>query len=151
MKRCSKSAVILAVIMILSLLAGCSSMGNNKLERDANGKGNIGDFYLEILGYAVDVDENNIPILYLKLLFENKSDDTACFDMVADVDVFQNGLGLKRLYTDETGSTGIQAGASVEVILGYYLTDGSDVDIEITDIIGQYDEKIKETLKLNVE
>ena len=142
--------VILAAIVILSILSGCSPIGN-KLERDAIGKGNIGDFFLEILGYAVDVNENNTPVIYLKILFENKSDDTACFNMVADVDVFQNGIGLKPIYTDEAGSTSVQTGASIEVILAYYLMDESDVDIEISDVLGEYDEKIKRTLQINIE
>lgn len=152
-----KKLFVVMLAFAILFLSSCSVVDEvnqaledaNKIERDATGKGNIGNFYLEILDYALDVDENNAPVIGLKILFENRSDDTACFDWVAEVDVFQNGIELDRLYMDEAGETNIQAGASIEVILVYSLTDESEVDVEITDCMGQYDGKIKQTIKIN--
>lgn len=152
-----KRVFVLFLAFAILFLSSCSVVDEvnqaledaNKIERDENRKGNIGDFYLEIVDYGVDVDEYNTPVIALQILFENRSDDTANFDWVADVDVFQNGIALDFVTSDENRTTSIQSGASIKVIMVYQLRDTSDVDVEITDCMGQYDGKIKQTIKIS--
>ena len=56
---------------------------------------------------------------------------------------------LDYLYMDEAGETSIQSGASIKVIMVYQLRDTSDVDVEITDCMGQYEGKVKQTIRIS--
>lgn len=93
--------------------------------------------------------KNGELILGIKYSFTNNSDDAACFDWVVDDDVFQNGAELPKIYTDENATTNIQSGASIDVVIVYQLTDTSDVDIELTDIMEQYEGKITKTIQIS--
>lgn len=144
-----KASIISTVILVICIMActigGCS----NKIERSNNGKGNIGDFYLEIEDYVVDTDLEGNPVLAIKYSFTNNSDEAASFYWVADDFVYQNGIALDRIYSDENVDTNIQPNVSIDIIMGYELMDDSDVDVELTDTLGEYDDKITKTLKIS--
>ena len=139
--------ILLAICVLVFLLNGCS----NQIERDDIGKGYIGDYYVEIVDYAIDVDADNIPVLAIKYTFTNDSDETACFDWVVDDDVFQNGIALEKVYSDDNIDTDVQSGASIDVVLGYRLNDYSNVDVELTDTLGEFDDKITKTLNISYQ
>lgn len=137
------------IFIIFALIYNFTNDGNKTIGRSDTGKGDIGDFHIEISDYAIDEDDNGNPILGIKYSFENNSDDTACFDMVVDDDVFQNGIELEKIYLDDNVHTNIQSGKSIDVVIAYSLIDDSEVDIELTDAFSEYDDKITKSLKIS--
>lgn len=138
-----------AVILVICIALYSLGSDSNKIERSDTGKGNIGDYYIEIKNYAVETDEEGNPVLAINYGFTNNSDDSATFDFVVDDDVFQNGIGLECVYRDKNINTSVQSGGLIDIVIVYALNDNSDVDVELSDVMGEFDDKVTATIKIS--
>lgn len=135
-------SIILAITVLF--LSSCSVVDEvnqaledaNKIERDdysENANSNaLGDYELAATEYALGLDDNGQPIIYVKYRFVNNGENANSFSGGIDCHLYQSGVRLERsyLYTPVNDEVYIKSGAAVDVEFAYELIDTtSDVEI----------------------
>lgn len=122
-------------------------------------EGVLGDYIVEIDSCRMAKDYEGKPIVIVKYIFTNVSDDSpAAFLYTFDAAVYQNGIGLNESYfvdDDANYDSGnqtkeIKAGTTIEVEIAYELDDTTtDIEVEVSEFISWNDDKISKTFALS--
>lgn len=104
----------------------------------------LGDYTLVIDSYRMTSDFEGKPVMIVKYIFTNVSNDNATSFSVAFEDAaYQNGVGLNESwlledsadYNMEDQNKEIKKGATIDVEVAYELNDlSSDVEIEVSEL-----------------
>lgn len=160
-------SLFLTLLLLISFAAFALGSTESSEENQGTGsasvdKGNLGDYDVQINSCRVAMDYEGNPIIIVKYTFKNVADDEAAsFSWSVSDKVFQNGIELEHCYSvddsagykDESQSTNIKKGASLELEVAYTLKDTvSDIEVEVEELLSFDDKSVKKTFKLeNVE
>lgn len=118
----------------------------------------IGDYTLVIDSCRLDKSYDDKPVVIVKYIFSNVSDDDAVsFGMTFDHTVYQNGVGLNEAYfmdddsdySADNQSKEIKKGATIEVEVAYELNDTTtDIEVEVAELFSFDDTTITKTFSI---
>jgi hypothetical protein len=118
-------------------------------------KGNIDDYYVEILSSRLGKDYDGNPVIIVKYNFTNNGTEPASFMTSVNDTLYQGGIELEIAFMMDDSYDGnasmleIKNGATLEVELAYVLRDTtSPVEVEVTDLFGLGSEKIAKTFEI---
>ncbi len=113
------------------------------------------DFTAKFLSYSVVKDYEDKDVLRLVFEYTNTSDDTASFIWDSSVKAFQNGVELDMAFVLEedkeysNSSKEVKPGTTINVASLFELTDKSDVEIEVSELISFSNNKLVKTLTID--
>ena len=118
----------------------------------------LGDYSLVIDSCRMAKDYEGKPVVIVKYVFGNVSDDNAAaFSFALDANAYQNGVGLKESwfvddsadYSVDNQSKEIKKGASIEVEVAYELNDTTtDIAVEVSELFSFDDTTITKTFSI---
>lgn len=121
-------------------------------------QGEIGKYSVVIDSCRLAENYSGEPVVIVKYIFTNVSDDNATSFMVAfDEEVYQNGVGLNGAYVlDDSANYNadnqtkdIKKGASLEVEVAYELNDTTtDIEVEVKELFSFNDKTITKTFSI---
>ncbi len=121
--------------------------------------GNLGDYIVEIDSFRLANDYEGSPVVIVKYIFTNVSDeDPTSFSVAFEDAVYQNGVGLNKSYFVEDSanyegddaSKEIKAGATIVVEIAYELNDTTtDIEVEVSEFWSWSDDKVVKTFKIS--
>lgn len=119
----------------------------------------LGDYKVEIESCRLAKAYDDAPVVIVKYIYTNVSDDDATsFTLAVNDEVFQNGVGLNKAYllddsanySSDNQSKEIKKGASIEVEVAYALNDTtSDIEVEVSELISLNDTTITKTFSIS--
>lgn len=149
--------VTILVILVFTVFAMGSSQetttnqGSGQAAVEATVENNIGKYAVEIDSCRLAKDYEGDPVVIVKYLFTNVSDDNAASFMFAfDDAAYQGGVGLNNAYvlkdsakySADNQTKEIKKGATIEVEVAYELNDSkTDVEVEVKELFS-FDEKV---------
>ncbi len=126
-------------------------------EKEA-GEANLGDYNLVIDSCRLARDFEGKPVVIVKYIYTNVSDDDATsFFMAFEDNVYQNGVGLNEAYfldddveyNSDNQTKEIKKGASLEVEVAYELDDEvTDIEVEVSELISFNDKTVTKTFSI---
>lgn len=162
-----KISMLLTILLLVSFALFAIGSGEASSDTDNQGNGNVestedkanlGKYSVKIDSCRLAEDFEGKPVVIVKYIFENVSNDTATSFMVAVQDnVYQNGVGLNEAYfladgveyNSDNATKEIKKGASIEVEVAYVLNDTTtDIDVEVTEFISFNDDVVTKTFKI---
>ena len=154
--------------LVLILLFGMFALGSGESTSTDQGTGaadtnaadtNIGAYKVEIQSCRLAKDYEGKPVVIVKYLFTNVSnDDAAAFFTSFTAEVYQSGVGLNEAYvledsanySAENQTKAIKKGARLEVEVAYELNDTtSDIEVEVKEWLSFSDTTITKTFSIN--
>lgn len=118
----------------------------------------LGDYSLIIDSCRMAKDYEGKPVVIVKYIFGNVSDDdSAAFSFALDANAYQNGVGLNEAYflsdnadySMDNMSKEIKKGASIEVEVAYVLNDTTtDIEVEVSELFSFDDSTITKTFSI---
>ena len=118
----------------------------------------IGDYSLVIDSCRMAKDYAGEPVVIVKYIFGNVSDDSAAaFSFALEDAAYQNGVGLNEAwmlddsanYSMDNMSKEIKKGATIEVEVAYELNDTTtDIEVEVSELFSFDDTTITKTFSL---
>ena len=145
-----KIGLLLAILMLASFaMSSCGApstppAGTTPNVHENNEKSNLGKYNVVIADAYVDGN------LYVKYIFTNNSSESKAFAYSVDVNVYQDGiaLGENSIYSIHDKTTDVKPGASMEIVIRYYLrNETSDIEIEIVPL-GKTSPKVTKTFRI---
>ena len=118
---------------------------------------NLGDYYVEILGFRLDEDYEGNSVVIVKYKFTNNDEDSTAFAWSFEDIVYQNGVGLNECYfldddsdySSDNQTKEIKKGASIDVEVAYELNDSTtDIEVEVKEFYGFRDEVVTKTFSI---
>lgn len=156
MKKRNLLAAILVVLVFAVFAMGSSeesttNQGSGQAAVETTVANSIGKYAVEIDSCRLAKDYEGDPVVIVKYLFTNVSDDEAVSFMFAfDDEVFQGGVGLNSAYvlkdsakySSDNQTKEIKKGATIEVEVAYELNDSeTDVEVEVKELFS-FDNKV---------
>lgn len=164
MKRLKWLLVIalVAVFAVFALASGESetaNQGNGSADTNApTVESEIGKYSVVIDSCRLAKDYSGKPVVIVKYIFTNVSDDeSASFMFAFDETVYQDGVGLNSAYVlddsanyDEGNqSKEIKKGAKLDVEVAYELNDTTtDIEVEVKELFSFNDKTLTKTFKI---
>ena len=118
----------------------------------------IGDYTLVIDSCRLAKNYDKKPVVIVKYIFSNVSDDNATsFASVFEDAVYQNGVGLNEAwllddsanYSSDNQLKEIKKGATIEVEVAYELNDSTtDIEVEVSEYFSFDDTTITKTFTI---
>ena len=156
------AVLLLAVFMVFALGSGESESGDqgsgSVATKNEESNDQLGKYTVVIDSCRLAKDYEKKPVVIIKYIFTNVSDENAVSFMVAfDDAAFQNGVGLNGAYIlDDDAKYNaddqmkeIKKGASLEVEVAYELNDTTtDVEVEVKELFSFSDKTLKKTFKI---
>ena len=158
---------ILVVLIIAISAALCCSCDNSKDNRitqistekgfgdenvtEVSDKSNLGEYNIVIESCRLAKDYSGEPIVIVKYVFTNYSEDETSFMFAVSDKVFQNDVSLNTCYfaddsanyTSENKSKEIRNGATISVEVAYELNDSSsDIIVEVSELFSVSNRKV---------
>ncbi len=164
--RKSLLAVLLIIVFLLFAVASGSDSSSETASQGSDAAVSVpeednttlGDYSVEIDSCRLAQDFEGKPIVIVKYIFTNVSDDDAAsFSFALDASVYQNGVGLNESYfADDSANYNsdnqmkdIKQGATLEVEVAYELNDTStDIVVEVSEFISFSDKVITKTFSI---
>ena len=147
---------LICLFLILSLIV-CVFVSCVKPSDGDPSSSKLGDYEVVIDSYRLAESDEGKPVIIVKYIFTNNSEDAQSFFWSLDTRAFQKGVRLSTCYdvsdsanyADENQSKEIKDGATLEVEFAYVLDDvESDVEIEVEASFSFSDKVIKKTFKI---
>ena len=155
------AVMLVAVFAIFALGSGESetaNQGTGAAETKAATENEIGKYSVAIDSCRLAEDYSGKPVVIVKYVFTNVSDEDAASFMVAfDEEVYQNGVGLNNAYVlDDSANYSadnqtkeIKKGATLEVEVAYELNDTTtDIEVEVKELFSFNDKKLTKTFSI---
>lgn len=118
----------------------------------------LGDYSVVIDSCRLAKDYSGKPVVIVKYIFTNVSDDDATsFSLAIEENVYQDGVGLNTAiiiddnasYSSDNQLKKIKKGASLDVEVAYELNDTTtDIEVEVKEFISFNDKTIKKTFSI---
>lgn len=161
-----KYSVLLTVLLVVAFAlfalgsgeSEVKNQGSDKAGTTVAGADSIGKYTVQIDSCRIAKDYTGKPVVIVKYIYTNVSDDNPTSFMVAfDDSVFQNGVGLNGAYVlDDSANYSadnqmkeIKAGASLEVEVAYELNDTTtDIEVEVRELFSFQDTVISKTFSI---
>lgn len=131
---------------------------NTVATQPADSGDRIGDYSLVIDSCRMAKDYAGEPVVIVKYIFGNVSDDSAAaFSFALEDAAYQNGVGLNEAwmlddsanYSMDNMSKEIKKGATIEVEVAYELNDTTtDIEVEVSELFSFDDTTITKTFSL---
>ena len=156
MKKRNLLAAILVILAFAVFAMGSSeesttSQGSGQAVVEPTVENSIGKYSVEIDSCRLAKDYEGNPVVIVKYLFTNVSDDNAVSFMIAfDDEAYQGGVGLNGAYilkdsanySSDNQTKQIKKGATIEVEVAYELNDSeTDVEVEVKELFS-FDNKV---------
>lgn len=151
-------ALLIALFAIFALGSTDSGSEGKDQGKDAASKDEIGKYSVVIDSCRMAKDYQGNPVVIVKYVFKNVSDDDAVsFYVTFDDQVYQNGVGLNKAYvlddsanySADNQSKEIKKGASIEVEVAYELNDTTtDIEVEVKELFSFDDTTITKTFSI---
>lgn len=138
--------------------AGTEASTSDKGDDNTSSENTLGKYEVVIDSCRLANDYSGDPVVIIKYLFTNNSNEPASFIYSLSTNVFQNGVGLSDCYfVDESAnysssgkSKNIQPGVTLEVEVAYILNDTTTpLDVEVTKLFS-YNDSTKVTATLEI-
>lgn len=156
------AVLLIAVFGLFALGSGDSGstkdQGNGSAAKQEQDDGAIGKYSVQIDSCRLAEDYEGKPVVIVKYIFTNVSDENATAFYIAFNDTaYQNGVGLNEAYvlddsanyTADNQTKEIKKGASLEVEVAYALNDTTtDVEVELEELFSFNDTKITKTFSI---
>ncbi len=126
----------------------------DKAETEAEQKANLGDYNVEILSCRLAKAYDDRPIVIVKYLFSNYSQEASSFSLAFQDEVYQAGIGLNHSYfvsdsadySADNQNKNIKPGAQLEVEVAYELNDATtDIEVEVSQLFSWDETVVKKT------
>lgn len=149
--------VFLMSTFVLFALGSGSDESGDQGSGSADANTSLGDYSVEIVSCRLAKNYDDKPVVIVKYVFTNNSDDSAAFYTTFDDNVYQDGVGLNGAYVlddsanyDEGNQTKeIKSGASLDVEVAYLLNDTeTDIEVEVEELFSFSDKVIKKTFSI---
>ena len=158
--------VLLTVLVILSFAICALGSGESSTSNQGSGQaaaqeqddGAIGQYNVKIDSCRLAKDYEGDPVVIVKYIFTNVSNDTAtAFYVAMDAEVYQNGVGLNESYfladsanyNSDNQTKEIKKGASIEVEVAYELNDTTtDIEVEVKELFSFTNETVTKTFSI---
>lgn len=124
----------------------------------ASDNSTLGKYSVVIDSCRMSTDYEGKPVVIVKYIYTNVSNDTATSFMIAfDDNAYQGGIGLNNTvfvddsagYSSDNQMKEIKAGATLDVEVAYTLNDATTpIDIEIKELISFNDKTITKTFTI---
>ena len=155
-----KINLLWAVLLVAAFLCFALGSGESKTSDQGSGSANVNTTVAGSIGkYSVVIDSCRLatdyegkPIVIVKYIFTNVSNDDATAFYVAFEDhVYQNGVGLNEAYilsdsanySSDNQMKEIKKGATIEVEVAYELNDtNTEIEVEVEELFSFNDSKI---------
>ena len=147
-----------------TFVIGSSSTNNSQQGNNVNDDSksdtpecNLGDYYVEILGFRLAEDYAGDPVVIVKYKFTNNDENAAAFMWTLEDNVYQDGVGLNECYildddaeySSDNQTKEIKKGSSIEVEVAYELNDSTtDIEVEVKEYISFRDEVVTKTFSI---
>lgn len=158
-------AILLIVVFAFCALASSSEekvdQGSGTTaqgETTAEDTSSLGDYSVVIDSCRLAKDYEGKPVVIVKYLYTNVSNDTAtAFYIAFDEHVYQNGIGLNESfmlpdsanYSSDNQMKEIKKGATLEVEVAYDLNDTeTDIEVEVEELFSFSDKTITKTFSI---
>lgn len=155
------AVMLVAVFALFALGSGESEIanqGSGSVETKVAAENEIGKYSVVIDSCRLADDYSGKPVVIVKYIFTNISDeDSASFMVAFDEEVYQNGVGLNDAYVlDDTANYNadnqtkeIKKGATLEVEVAYELNDTTtDIEVEVKELFSFNDKKLTKTFSI---
>ena len=157
---------VLAVSLLTACGGGTVSQGTDSVNTEANSShsqgggstSNLGDYNVIIDSCRLAEDYSGKPIIIVKYLFTNNSNEPASFMWSTDANVYQEGVGLNECYFVEDSASyssdnqtkEIKSGVTLAVEVAYELNDTTtDIEVEVSELFSwTTSKKITKTFRL---
>ena len=149
-------AVLIAVFAVFALGSGESSEKDQG--KGAAGNDEIGKYSVVIDSCRMAEDYEGDPVVIVKYIFSNLSDDdAAAFYLTFNDKVYQDGVGLNEAYilkdtanySSDNKTKEIKKGASIEVEVAYELNDTTtDIEVEVKEAFSFDETTITKTFSI---
>ena len=161
-----KFSLLLTVLLVVAFALFALGSGESETESQGSGKASattvgadsIGKYSVQIDSCRVSKDYAGKPVVIVKYIYTNVSDENPTSFMVAfDDAVFQNGVGLNASYmlddsanySSDNQMKEIKAGASLEVEVAYELNDTTtDIEVEVSELFSFDNTVISKTFSI---
>ena len=129
----------------------------SKAENVSDGKGNLGDYDIEIKSCRIAKDYEGNDVVIVKYGFTNNSDKATSFAVAMHDTVFQNGVELESAFVldedadfeSENYMKDIKGGATIDVEKAFKLDDAtSDIEVEVKELISLNNDMVKKTFSI---
>lgn len=155
------AVMLVAVFALFALGSGESetaNQGSGSAETKASAENEIGKYSVVIDSCRLAEDYSGKPVVIVKYVFTNISDeDAASFMFAFDEEVYQNGVGLNSAYiladsanySADNQTKEIKKGATLDVEVAYELNDTTtDIEVEVKELISFNDKKLTKTFSI---
>lgn len=159
---------ILTILLIAAFAVFALGSGSSDTETKDQGSGSaaqsetldgaIGDYAVVIDSCRLAKDYEGKPVVIVKYLFTNVSDDSpSAFYVALNDAAYQNGVGLNKAYilddnanySADNQTKEIKKGATIEVEVAYELNDTTtDIEVEVSEFISFDDTTITKTFSI---
>lgn len=155
-----KIRLILAMLLIALFFTFAAGSGESSTTDQGSGSASatekneniLGDYEIIIDSCRIAEDYEGKPVVIVKYIFKNVSDDNAtAFYLAISDTVYQNGVGLNEAYVladsanynSDNQTKEIKKGSSIEVERAYELNDTTtEIEVEVEEFIGFSDKTI---------
>ena len=161
-------AILLVVVFMVFALgsgesesesgSGSGNQGSGSAIQKEEASDKLGEYTVVIDSCRIAKDYENDPVVIVKYIFTNVSDDdSASFSLSFDDEVYQNGVGLNKAYVlkdsakynADNQTKAIKKGATLEVEVAYELNDTTtDIEVEVKELFSFSDKTLKKTFKI---
>ena len=155
------AVLLVAVFAVFAMGSGESETGNQgsgSAETKAVAENEIGKYSVVIDSCRLAKDYTGKPVVIVKYVFTNVSDENATSFMVAfDEEIYQNGVGLNKAYVlDDSANYSadnqtkeIKKGATLDVEVAYELNDTTtDIEVEVKELFSFNDKTLTKTFSI---
>lgn len=157
MKR--KLSLFILIVVLACLFCGCPDSTEDQGNGSVNGgsTSNLGDYNVVISSCRLAEDYEGAPVVIVKYLFTNNSDEAEAFMWAISENVYQAGVGLNEAYflddsanySADNQSKEIMQGVTLAVEVAYKLNDTTTpIDVECKELISFSNKKITKRFTL---
>ena len=125
--------------------SGDGDQGTGKVDVDSSADDNttLGDYTVEIASCRLAKNYDKKPVVIVKYVFTNNSDEAQAFYLAFNEKVYQDGVGLNEAYVLEESAKysadnqtkSIKPGATLDVEVAYILNDTeTDIEVEVEEL-----------------
>ncbi len=160
------SVILLVVVLTFSFVSCVGTPSENGTNDQGTGtaggsstKSNLGDYNVVIESCRLAEDYTGKPIVIVKYIFTNNSDEPEAFSWSVDDNVYQDGIGLNGSYvtadsadySSDNQTKEIKPGATLEVEVAYELNDTTtDIEVEVSEMFSWGEKKkVTKTFTIN--
>ncbi len=133
-------AVLMALLLIGGVFAGCSAEGNGENATDTTTAEKSQKYDVQVLGSEIGSDFEGKPILIVEYAFTNNSDEATSFTVGLTDKAYQNGVENSDIVIadgidSQQQLNDVKPGSTYQLKVGYLLQDTeTPVEIEISEL-----------------